>query len=304
MMRMKTLYTTIKAVAVVNACLFLSACAGTGPLDSLSESRMNDAWKGHPVTDALGKWGWPVVVRPDGNGATLYQWVFGKNYVYEQYTGSKTNYVGDSAEYHSDGHITYNPEYETTKYYEKKIGSRICMLQLHTDSNRTIINLETKDADGGCSDFYSGTNSNPPDAAAIAKGKIYADRLQTLKSITARYDASCTKPEYLTLFGKSHCDVTDIKIVGARKESQMTPEQKAVLAKWDVEMSTIVEDYLTYFRSTEASSDKAVADAIEATRSVFKSRNFNAFLLQEHTTSLHAKQMAQYTKDVYGRYFN
>ena len=303
-MRMKKLYPTIMAVAAVSAGLFLSACAGTGPVDSFSESRLNDAWKGHPVTEALGKWGGPIVVRPDGNGTTLYQWMFGENYVYDQYTGSDTKYTGESAEYHSDGHITYTPEYKTTDHYEKKLGSRICVLQLHADANGAIMNLETKDTDGGCKEFYSGTHSSPPDAAAIAKGKVYADRFQTLKSITARYEATCTKPEYLALFGKSPCDQSSMKIVGARKESQMTPEQKAVLGKWNVETNAIIEDYLAFFRSSGSNSDRATVDSVEQMRSIEKSGKFNAFLVQEISTSAHAKQLEQYAKDAYGKYLN
>lgn len=304
MKKEKTIVNAAKTAVAAGVGLFLSACAGAGPIDTVSESRLNDAWKGHPVTEALGKWGGPVVVRPDGNGTTLYQWMFGENYVYDQYTGSDTKYTGESAQYHSDGHITYSPEYETTDHYEKRRGSRICVLQLHADANGAIMNLETKDTDGGCKEFYSGTHSTPPDAAAIAKGKVYADRFQTLKSIAARYEATCTKPEYLALFGKSPCDPSGMKIVGARKESQMTPEQKAVLGKWSVEMNAIIEDYLAFFRGTGSHSDKATVDSVEQMRSIENSGKFNAFLVQEISTSTHARQLEQYTKDAYGKYLN
>ena len=301
MMRMKKLYPTMKAVAVAGACFFLSACAGTGPHDSLSESRLNDAWKGRPVADAVGKWGKPMRTTPDGNGATSYQWMLGKSYVYDQYTGSDTQYTGESAQYHSDGRITYSPEYQTTDHYEKKRGDRICMLLVHADSSGRIFNLQTEDYDGGCSDFYSGSDSSPPDAAAVAKGKVFSEKNRTIKSIVGRYQSICVNPEYASLFVKSPCDAPIFQLAGAPFASKVTPQQKELLAKWYAEMSDIVKDYLAFFHSTGEPNDKVLADAVEANQA---RANPRGFLSAERTTADSAYQLSRGAKAYYQPYFN
>lgn len=305
MIRRKIILTRIKVAFVASAGLILSACAGSGLLGSLSDSKLNDEWKGHPITDAMGKWGKPILVKPDGDGTNLYEWAWSKGYTYQAYTGSDTQRIEDRAVYHGDGRITYEPDYQTTDHYETRVGSRGCMLMVHADSSGIITNLGTQDYSGGCSDFYSSANASPPDEESARKGEDFSNRFQTIKSITARYKAICTNPEYTALFEKSPCTNTYLKIVGAPNASKMTSKQKETLAKWRAEMEAIVSDYLAFFKSSGDVSDKAIAHSVESIQTSVKTRSpNNVFLFSEQMTAMNAYQLAQYTKQIYQKYFN
>lgn len=302
-MRLRTLHALVKLAVFVGACLFLSSCAG---VDTASVSRINEQWKGHPLTEAIGKWGTPMEIKKDENGAPVYTWWFyGKGYTYNQYLGSETHYTGEAAEYHSDGHITYTPTYATKDYYKERQGSRICMTKAHTDPGHMINYLEIQDLDGGCSYFFSSDKAGPPDAATAEKGKVVADKFAEIKSLIARRKALCAKPEYAALFEASPCDNPYFNIAGARTEAKMSPEQKRKLFGWSLEMNALIDDYLAFFHRPDEPILQQVVGTFEKERESNQDKKFDkVFLFHEHFEAMFAQQLEKTAKDFYANYIN
>jgi len=247
MMRMKNVFNRIEIAFVVGACLLLSACANS-PLTAVPEGMAKSRWSGHPINEAVAKWGKPNVrVTPAGDGTTVYEWALGGKYTHTEYVATNTsNMFGDMM----------------TSHPEEKVTTSNCNVLISADSNGIITNFETK---RGCGQFFFGSDSISPDEATAAKGKILEANMRAVKRIDDRYKMVCAKPEYAVLFENPPCDAVSVKLSHTIDISKGTREQKELFIKWSKEMDSIVNDYAAFFRSTGDVGDKTAAYYIDVT---------------------------------------
>jgi hypothetical protein len=287
MMKKKNIFNGKKIVFMAIGCLMLSACASDGHLVSIPEAIANKNWNGHPVYEAIAKWGKPLSVAHAGDGTTLYEWGWSPKYAYNEYAGSS---------YSSDG--------VQTDYFQRRIGTAECLLLINADSNGIITHLETRQAAAGCVDFYWGSNSASPDAATGVKGKMLGERIEKAKEINERYRVVCTKPEYAGLFAEMHCnDFANFTIASDVNLLKITPKQRELFSKWRAEMDSVVNAYLVFLRSTEIPTDKGVADTVDSV-SVQKpvAEEYNMYLTNEHLTARNAQRLSAYVRRTYLQY--
>ncbi|PRC94743.1 hypothetical protein S2091_0746 [Solimicrobium silvestre] len=248
---------------------------------SVPEAIANKNWIGHPIYEAMGKWGKPLVT-PVGDGTGLYQWGWNSKYAYNAQVGTSSSSNGVQ-----------------TTYYQKQIGTAECQIVVNADSNGIITHFETR---GACSDLYWGSGSATPDAESAAKGKLLVESLAKAKELNARYEMVYTKPEYAELFSEAHSDDNSYFTVGPDVVvGKLTPHQIELFSKWRGEMDSVVKDYQVFLRSTQDRADKSQADNIEFMNKATPpaTEKNNRKLQNEYITYRNAKALSMYVRRTY-----
>ncbi len=281
----KNILNSAKLASIVCFCWFLSGCA------SIPETIAKSRWEGHPVREALVKWGRPNLrIAPAGDGATLYEWAFDKDYAYTAYVGSDTrNDV-------------------TTNFYERRLATAACRLSITANASGIITNFVTTQSNGGCADFYWGAKFPSPDEETSANGKILDENLRKIKRINERYKMVCAKPEYAVIFKQPPCDTVWITTAISKSINILNPtrEQRAKLLKWGDEMYVIVNEYREFFSSTGSKEDKQMIDLIARTNPSKEKPNSQAQWAYIGNWAAFAKSeaemLASYGGRTYGEY--
>ena len=276
---------------MVICCLLLSACAST-PITSIPEAVAQKNWNGHPVYEAIAKWGKPHI-QSAGDGTTIYQWEMGGNYSHTEYVSSVDhNMFGDM--------VTSHPE--------QRVVTHQCTVSITADPTGTITNFETihnVPGTSGCGEFFYGSDSVSPDAASATKGKLLLENIGKAKKLDAQYKAVCAKPDYAVLFSDPHCDDSiPFAVAAGVKIFKLTPTQKDLFAKWRAEMTAVVSSYQVFLRSTQIPADKILADAMDKgiatmNASIEKSK---MPLASESATARTAQALSGYVRRTYLQY--
>jgi hypothetical protein len=283
LMMMKNILNKTRITCAAICCLLLSACASDGHMISVPEAIANKNWIGHPIYEAMGKWGKPLVT-PVGDGTGLYQWGRSSKYAYNAYVGSSTSSYGQ------------------TDFYKQQIGTAECLILINADANGIITHFETRQSASGCTDFYWGSGSASPDAESAAKGKLLVESLAKAKELNARYEMIYTKPEYAELFSEAHSDDNSYFTVGPDVVAgKLTPHQIELFSKWRAEMDSVVKDYQVFLRSTQDRADKSQADNIEFMNKATPpaTEKNNRKLQNEYITYRNAKALSMYVRRTY-----
>ena len=236
MRKLAGLHRTMVALVVVGG-LLLSACATT---------RARHSWNGHPIAEAMAKWGIPVIEPAQvADGTTVYHWLWSPSYTYDQQVGYATT------------------DYGTVDFYEKQVGRGACGLSINADSSGTITNLETSQNVRQCGDIFWASGVSPDETTAI-NGKALASNLRSIRAIDQRYRMACARPEYAKLFDQSRCNVGMTSVAVTVRILEITPQERATFASWLHEMGEITGNYLAFFRSTGAPQDMQIVQIVES----------------------------------------
>ncbi|HEX7643258.1 MAG TPA: hypothetical protein VF472_13715 [Burkholderiaceae bacterium] len=296
-MEKKNIFNRMKIASIASGSLLLSACASDGHMTSTSDTVANSNWKGHPVIEAMAKWGKPMRVTPAGNGATLYEWMWSPKYTYDQAVGSQREYKGEESIRNSDGSISYIPVYGNTSIYEQRTGFGECNLAITANFDGFITNLDIKQAASGCADVFGGANSASPDAATAAKAKVLSENLKKAKAVDGKYRMLCAKADYIELFEDPSCDSVTFKVAKNVNVSKLTPDQKRLFSQWRAEMQSITDEYKAFLHSTGSAADKGNADFLDSMKPV--DEKYNVGLQNEGLVYMKAHRLATYTRMTY-----
>jgi hypothetical protein len=288
MMRKKNIFNRPKITVMAICCLLLSACANS-PIASIPEAIAKKNWTGHPVTEAIAKWG-KSVPKPVGDGTTVYEWAMGGNY-------AQTKYV-PTTEHNMFGDMLSSKR-------ETEVVNKQCTLTITADANGIITNFETNRSSGGaggCSEFYYGSDSVSPDAASAAKGKMLVENMDKARKLNDSYEMICNNPEYAALFKDMHCDDSQpFSVASDVKLAKITPKQQELFAKWRAEMDSVVMAYQVFLRGTQSPIDKGMADGVDTGNAAVKPYyEKNKFPLAfEHLSARNAQVLSAYVRRTY-----